>query len=108
MPSPSTWFRRARVRYKPLDNSIEMADHTVIPTNAHEEGREEALDKTRYSYDVAGGDLDNVTSQDKRLQGYHAGRDSSSTLGASEPDDVTEEELATLRRVSDKIPMSAW
>jgi len=86
-----------------------MADHTVIPTNAHEEGREEALDKTRYSQDVAGGDLDIVVhSQDKNLPGYHAGRDSSSTLGGSEPDDVTEEELATLRRVSDKIPMSAW
>ena len=115
MPSPFTWFPRARARYQraryqPLDNSIiEMAEHTVIPTTVHEEDREMASDK-RYSHDMAGGDLD-VASLDHGQQSpnYQHKRDSSSTLGASnEPDDVTEEELATLRRVSDKIPASAW
>jgi hypothetical protein len=106
-----TWFPRARIRYKPLDNSIiEMAEHTIIPTTVHEEDREVASDKRRHSRDMAGGDLDVAPlPRDQILPNYKHDRDSSSTLGASsEPDDVTEEELATLRRVSDKIPMSAW
>lgn len=109
MPSPSTWFPRAQVRYKPLDNSIEMVEHTTIPTSPHEESRGEAPDKRRYSHDMAGGDLDtDPLPHDQKLSRYQSRRDSSSTLGASEPDDVTEEELATLRRVPDKIPLSAW
>lgn len=113
MPLFRKWVPRARVRYKPLDNTIEMADHTIIPTTAHEEGREEQFaDPRRYSHDMAGGDLDiqQREQRDQRLPGYDKGRDSSSTLNQvpSEADDVTEEELATLRRVSDKIPLSAW
>ena len=105
-------FPPARVRYKPLDNTFEMADHTIIPANAHEEGREENFADTRkYSHDIAGGDLDDQQRErDTQLPKFQTGRDSSSTLNqtASEPDDVTEEELATLRRVSDRIPLSAW
>jgi len=115
MPSFRKWIPRARVRYKPLENNtFEMADHTIIPTNAHEEGREEKFaDPRRYSHDIAGGDLDiqQRDSRDSKLPNYKSARDSSSTLNqvpSSEPDDVTEEELATLRRVSDKIPLSAW
>jgi hypothetical protein len=113
MPSFAQLFPRARVRYKPLDNNFEMADHTIIPTNAHEEGREEKFaDPSRYSHDMAGGDLDIQQRErdDSKLPNYETSRDSSSTLNqvSSEPDDVTEEELATLRRVSDKIPLSAW
>ena len=112
MPSFRQWVPRARVRYKPLDNTIEMADHTIIPTNAHEEGREEKFaDPRRYSHDMAGGDLDiQQRERDTKLPVYDNRRDSSSTLNqvASEGEDVTEEELATLRRVSDKIPLSAW
>ena len=86
-----------------------MAEHTIIPTTVHEEDREVASDKQRYSHDMAGGDLDVASRRDQSLPNYRHERDSSSTLGvSSEPDDVTEEELATLRRVSDKIPMSAW
>lgn len=107
MPAPFTWFPRARVRYQPLENSIiEMADRTIISTTAHQE---EASDK-RYSLDMAGRDFDVASlDQGQPSANYQHKRDSSSTLGASnEPDDVTEEELATLRRVSDKIPTSAW
>jgi hypothetical protein len=102
---------RAKHRYKHLDNTIEMADHSVAPTYAHETAREEASDKRQYSKDAAGGDLDTVPSTQK-LPAYQNDRDSSSTLNQTgtveEADDVSEEDLATLRRVSDKIPMSAW
>ena len=72
MPSPFTWFPRARVRYKPLDNSIiEMAEHTIIPTTVHEEDREVASDKRRYSHDMAGGDLDIAPlPRDQKLPNY--------------------------------------
>jgi hypothetical protein len=90
-----------------------MAEHHTAATTAHEVAREDASDKRRYSHDAAGGELDTIPSTQK-LPNYRNERDSSSTLNqgvvytVSEPDDVTEEELATLRRVSDKIPMSAW
>jgi hypothetical protein len=96
MPSFAKLFPRPRVGYEPLDNTtFEMADHTTVPTNASEEGR----------------DLDiQEREQDSKNHTSENGKDSSSTLSQvpSEPDDVTEEELATLRRVSDKIPLSAW
>jgi hypothetical protein len=104
---------RAKHGYKHIDNTIEMAEHYTASTTAHEVAREDASDKRRYSHDTGSGDLDTISSTQK-LPDYQNERDSSSTLNqgvvdtVSEPDDVTEEELATLRRVSDKIPMSAW
>ena len=96
MPSFAKLFSRPRVGYEPLENTtFEMADHTIVPTTAFEEGR----------------DLDiQEREQDSKDRTSQNGKDSSSTLSQvpSEPDDVTEEELATLRRVSDKIPLSAW
>lgn len=114
MPSLFTWLPRPRTRYQLLENSsIEMADRTEIPANAQEEGSKDAVDRTRYSHDLAGGDHDatSLAEQDNRKPpNYQIDRDSLSTLGATNggADDVTEEELATLRRVSDKIPLSAW
>jgi hypothetical protein len=90
-----------------------MAEHTTIPTNAYEGARQEAPDKRPFSHDVAGGDLDaSAQKRDVGLPAYQQGRDSQSTLGIegdhTEPEDISEEDLATLRRVSDRIPMSAW
>lgn len=109
------WISRPRVKYKPLDNtpleSIEMADHTVVPTNAHEEGRD-STDARRWSHDVAGGDLGHDAVHrpvDKGLPQYQPQRDSVSTLQNDDlEEEITEHELATLRRVSDRIPLSAW
>jgi hypothetical protein len=112
----SRWSSRPRVKYKPLDNSvlesIEMADRSVAPITAHEEGRD-VVDSKQWSQDVAGGDLNQDAVKrpaDDGLPQYKGGReDSTSTLGNGDrSDDITEEELATLRRVPDKIPMSAW
>src|SRR5271170_4323958 len=98
MPSFPNLFHRARVRYKPLDNTFEMEDHTIIPTYAHEETpNEKFVGPPKYPLDVASGELDMAKTN----------RDSSSTLNHID-EDVTEEELKTLRRVSDKIPLSAW
>ena len=110
MPFPEPWFPRARFRYSQLE-TIEMADHTPTTANAHEESVKGASNKRGYSHDLASGELDvDRPSLEKRLPQYdQRGRDSLSTLGgASEPEDVTDEELATLRRVSDRIPLSAW
>lgn len=89
-----------------------MADHTTIPTNTRGEGRVDKSTRTRRrSRDMEDGDLDiKEPEQDSKVRTSETGKDSSSTLSQvpSEPDDVTEEELATLRRVSDKIPLSAW
>lgn len=91
-----------------------MAEHTTIPTNAHEEARQEVPDNQPFSRDIAGGELDQdatvLKNRDVGLPSYQQGRDSQSTLGidGAEPEDVSEEDLATLRRVSDHIPMSAW
>jgi hypothetical protein len=91
-----------------------MAEHTLITTNAHEEAREEAPDREQFLHDVAGGELDTTTVQkrDTGLPAYQHEGDSQITLDTDgnppEPDDVSEEDLATLRRVSDRIPMSAW
>jgi hypothetical protein len=93
MPSFRTWFPRARVRYKPLENTFEMADQTIVPTSS----TEKFIAPPKYPVDAKSGDLD------------IAKRDSLSTLDQTHSDgDVTEEELKTLRRVSDKIPISAW
>jgi hypothetical protein len=106
MPSLFTWLPRPRVRYQLLEgSSVEMTDRTVAPANA--------VDETRHSHDLADGETDaaSLPEQDNRkLPNYQFDRDSLSTLGAinRETDDVTEEDLATLRRVSDKIPLSAW
>jgi hypothetical protein len=94
MPSFRTLFPRARVRYKPLDNTFEMADQTIIPTSSNEK----FIAPPKYPVDAKSGDLDIAKT-----------RDSLSTLDQPHSDgDVTEEELKTLRRVSDKIPLSAW
>jgi hypothetical protein len=92
-----------------------MAEHTSIPTNTHDEAREEVPDKRPFSHDIAGGELDQdataLKNRDLVLPPYQQGRDSQSTLGVDAPEseeDVSEEDLATLRRVSDRIPMSAW
>ena len=115
MPSSSSWFPRTRIRYQPLDSdSIEMAEHTSIPTNAYDDGRERSKDDRRFSHDIAGGDLDLAAPKDREhLPGYAKATDSSSTLGEQPGNDLTsdgisEEDLNTLRRVSDKIPLSAW
>jgi hypothetical protein len=114
MPSLWQWLPRARVRYLPLNNdTIEMADHTVIPTNAHEEARDSSVDKKEFPTDVAGGALtaDALTKRGdaSALPAYQHDRASVSTLNdEEEADDVSEEDLATLRRVSDRIPLSAW
>jgi hypothetical protein len=116
MPSSLTWFHRPRVRYEHLNASIEMADRTVIPTDANEEGREQSKEDQKFSYDVYGGDLDKDAAHHRRERelNYVPGNDSTSTLDGvpSEPEeaseDVSEEDLATLRRVSDRIPLSAW
>ena len=93
MPSFRTLFPRARVRYKPLENTFEMADQTIVPTSSNEK----YIAPPKYPVDPKSGDLD------------VAKRDSLSTLDQTHSDgDVTEEELNTLRRVSDKIPISAW
>jgi len=114
MPLLLTWWNpRPRVKYKPLDNSvldsIEMTERTVVPATAHEVARDSSDDQ-RWSHDIAGGDLDQDAVHrpaDQGLPQYKGGReDSVSTLGGEE--EITEEELTTLRRVSDRIPMSAW
>ena len=116
MPSfaPARWlFHRARIRYKPLVNAIEMADRSVIPVNAHEEEREEPYNRNgAFEHDLAGGDLDSGFAAQKQLPTYRQEREAStSTLDgavAESDDQISEHDLATLRRVSDKIPISAW
>jgi hypothetical protein len=91
-----------------------MAEHTSVPTNAYEDSRERSHGDGKFSHDIAGGDLDLVGQKDRQhLPGYSKAGDSSSTLGeqpenAVEDDGISEEDLRTLRRVSDKIPISAW
>lgn len=91
-----------------------MAEHTSIPTNAYDDGRGRSKDDRRFSRDIAGGDLAGVAQKDnQRLPGYAKQNDSSSTLGEhpssdSMNDGISEQDLNTLRRVSDKIPVSAW
>jgi hypothetical protein len=109
------WISRPRVKYKPLDNSpldtIEMADHTVMPANAHE-ARELSPDPRRFSHDVAGGELgqDAVHKPaEKGLPQYQPRPESVTTLNGNViEDEITDEELAKLRRVADRIPLSAW
>jgi proton-dependent oligopeptide transporter, POT family len=112
MPSFFRWPPRAKTRYLPLNNDpIEMADHTVVPTTAHDDARDSSLDKREFSTDLTGGTLpaDTFTRKNETsvLPGYQ-NRDSTSTLDGEQPDDVSEEDLATLKRVSDRIPLSAW
>ena len=105
MPSLlAKWLPRARVRYKPIDNdAIEMTDHNQnTPVIPYDEG-------TRYDDDdVARGDSSHTP--DPTLPTYKPQREgSSSTLNeADSTEGITEEELNTLRRVSDRIPLSAW
>jgi hypothetical protein len=117
MPSSSAWFPRARIRYQPLDSTseeIEMAEHPSIPTTAYDDGREIVKDDQSSAHDIAGGNMDVLAQRDQQqLPGYAKPGDSSSTLGeppSNDPanDGVSEEDLATLQRVSDKIPVSAW
>jgi hypothetical protein len=88
-----------------------MAEHTSVPTNAYEDSRERSMGDKQFAHDIAGGDLDIVDRQ--HLPGYTKAGDSSSTLGEHpsndvEDDGISDEDLRTLRRVSDKIPISAW
>ena len=116
------WFARPRVKYQPLNSTqypIEMAERIVVPTTAHEEGRD-TTDPRGWSHDVAGGELgvDAVHRPvDTGLPQYKDRKDSVATLQNAKSDgngksddkeDISEEDLATLRRVSDKIPISAW
>lgn len=112
-PAARWLFHRTRIRYKPLVNAIEMADRSVIPVNAHEEAREEPYNTDGvFEHDIVGGDLDGDASFQKQpLPTYRQEREAStSTLdeAAENDDQISEHDLATLRRVSDKIPISAW
>jgi hypothetical protein len=89
-----------------------MADHTVIPATAHDDARDSSLDRKEFSTDMTGGGLPanilTTKNQTPALSTYQNNRDSTSTLDGEQSEDVSEEDLATLKRVSDRIPLSAW
>jgi hypothetical protein len=84
-----------------------MADHTIIPANAHGEIRTSFADEGQFPHDVAGGDLD--IQKDTKLPKYWPDRELESAPEKElDREDVSDEDLATLRRVADSIPLSAW